>query len=208
METSPCYRREPFRALLWLVPIAGRFRCRVQKMSISWVSLRPELRGERISPVLRSILNNTLKKTPSKREEILRLRFEKHSPPLRMTGTLFKKNAAHIIHNHANAHRCAAHHPLSPSLHLPLSPSQIFAPCLPEPMARFTSGLGISFHGNRAARCKLLKKEIRHLMVIMLAGMDDDFLVLFTKFPGKRAKFNKLRACADDGEDFHFCIDL
>jgi hypothetical protein len=52
---------------------------------------------------------------------------------------------------------------------------------------------------------QLLKEDIRHVVVEMLAGMDDDFLELVrgSYGSGYNAGFDELRASAEDGKDFY-----
>src|SRR5258706_2800110 len=48
-------------------------------------------------------------------------------------------------------------------------------------------------------------KDLRHIVIKVLAGVDDYFLNTgFFKFARNRGGFDKLRAGAYNGEDFHF----
>jgi hypothetical protein len=50
---------------------------------------------------------------------------------------------------------------------------------------------------------KFLKKDIRHLRVIVLAGMDKDLGMLSPKLTGERGAFDKLGPGTYDRDDFH-----
>jgi hypothetical protein len=50
---------------------------------------------------------------------------------------------------------------------------------------------------------EFFEKNLRHFRVIMLAGMDEDLLMLLSQLGRDRGTFDKLRPGTNDGYDFH-----
>lgn len=50
----------------------------------------------------------------------------------------------------------------------------------------------------------LVKEYIRHLRIIMLTGMNEDFGMVFPELPRDRGAFDELRPCTDNRDDLHY----
>jgi hypothetical protein len=50
---------------------------------------------------------------------------------------------------------------------------------------------------------EFLKKNVRHLRVIVLPGMDENFSMVLSNFAGDRGTFDKLGPGTNDRDDLH-----
>src|SRR2546426_991488 len=55
----------------------------------------------------------------------------------------------------------------------------------------------------RSRHVEDLEEHVGHVLVIVLARVDQNLLVVLADLPAHRRGFNELRACADDARDFH-----
>src|SRR6059036_1538538 len=55
----------------------------------------------------------------------------------------------------------------------------------------------------RSRHVEDLEEHVGHVLVIMLARMDENLLVMLANLPAHRCGLDELRACSDDARDFH-----
>ena len=48
-----------------------------------------------------------------------------------------------------------------------------------------------------------VEEHVGHVLVVMLPGVDQNFLMMLSDLPAHRRGFDELRACADDARDLH-----
>ena len=48
-----------------------------------------------------------------------------------------------------------------------------------------------------------LEEHVGHVLVVVLPGVDQNFLMMLSDLPAHRRGLDELRACADDARDFH-----